>query len=69
MIKNSTMENRPVTRVTNLRTIAKAMSTSDIYRSMLSEVNKLLTLYFTFPVTTATAEQLFSSLRKFKTFL
>ena len=58
MIKNSTMENRPVTRVTNVRTIAEAMSTSDIYKSMLSEVNKLLKLYFPLPVTTAKVQDL-----------
>ena len=36
---------------------------------MLSEVNKLLQLYLTFPVTTATAERSFSALRRLKTFL
>ena len=58
-----------MTKVTNIRTIAEAMNTSDIYKTMLSEVNKLLKLYFTFPVTTATAERSFSSLRRIKTFL
>ena len=48
MIKNATMENRSVTRVTNVRTIAEAMNTSDIYKSMLNEVNKLLKLYLHF---------------------
>ena len=32
----------PITRVTNIRTIANAMNASDIYKSMLSEVDKLL---------------------------
>ena len=36
---------------------------------MLSEVDKLLKIYFTFPVTSATAERAFSSLRRIKTFL
>ena len=36
---------------------------------MLSEVDKLLKLFFTFPVTTATAERSFSSLRRIKTYL
>lgn len=36
---------------------------------MLSEVDKLLNIYFTFPVTSATAERSFSSLRRIKTYL
>ena len=40
-----------------------------IAESMLSELDKLLKMYFTFPVTTATAECSFSSLRRIKTSL
>ena len=36
---------------------------------MLQEVDKLLRLYLTFPVTTPTAECSFSSLRRIKTYL
>lgn len=61
-------ENR-VRRVTNVRTISDAMNTSCIYKNMLNEVDKLLKLYYTFPVTTATSERSFSSLRRLKTFL
>ena len=57
-----------VTTVTNVRTISEAMNTSDIYKNMLSEVNKLVKLYFTFPVTTTTSERSFSSLRRIKHF-
>ena len=35
----------------------------------MSEINKAVKLYFTFPVTSATVERSFSSLRKIKTFL
>ena len=63
ILKNATWESRPVTRVTNVRTIVEAMSTSDIYKTMLSEVNKVL---ITFPVTIATAEWSFSALRRLK---
>ena len=59
----------PVTRVTNVTTISDTMNTSRIYKTMLSEVDKLLKLYYTFPVTTATSERSFSSLRRIKTFL
>lgn len=69
MIKTANAETVPVTKVTNVRTIASAMNASDIYKTMLSEVDKVLKIYFTFPVTTATAERSFSSLRRIKTFL
>ena len=58
-----------IKRVTTLRTIADAMNESDIYKKMLGEVDKALKIYFTFPVTTSTAERSFSSLRRLKTFL
>ena len=50
--------NGTIKKVTNIRTIADAMMQSDIYKTILCEVNKLLLLYFTFPVTTATAKRL-----------
>ena len=49
-------------------TMADAMIQSDIYQTMLCKVNKLLLLYFTFPVTTTMAERPFSSLRQVKTY-
>ena len=58
-IKTANEGNVPITKVTNVRTIAKAMNTSEIYKTMLSKVYKLLQLYFTFPVTKATAERSF----------
>ncbi|XP_065885455.1 zinc finger MYM-type protein 1-like [Dysidea avara] len=61
--------NGTIKRVTNVRTIADAMMQSEIYQNMLCEVNKVLLLYFTFPVTTSTAERSFSSLRRIKTYL
>ena len=38
-------------------------------REMFSEVDKLLRIYLTIPVTTATAERSFSALRRIKTYL
>jgi len=58
-----------ITQVTNVRTIADTLLQSKIYRDMLSEISKAVVLYFTFPVTSATAERAFSSLRRVKTFL
>ena len=58
-----------IKRVTSVRTIINAMAESDIYKGMLPEIDKLLKLYLTFPVTTATVERSFSSLRRVKTYL
>ena len=52
-----------IKKVTTMRTL------NEIYKGMLSEVDKLLPIYFTFPVTSATAERAFSSLHRIKTFL
>jgi len=65
----ATAFNNSVKKVTNIRTISSAMLESCIYQKMLTEVHKLLLLYFTVPVTTATAERSFSTLRRIKTFL
>ena len=69
MIKTAFSNDVSVKKVTNVRTIADAMEQSEIYKGMLSEINKVLILYFTFPVTSATAERSFSSLRRIKTYL
>ena len=61
--------NDSVKEVTNIRTIASAMLESEVSQKMLTEIHKLLVLYFTFPVTTSTAERSFSSLRRLKTYL
>ena len=58
-----------IVKVTNVRSIANAMEQSEIYKGMLGEIDKVLKIYFTFPVTSATAERSFSSLRRIKTFL
>ena len=58
-----------IKKVTSVRTIADALQQSEMYGNLLSEINKAVKLYFTFPVTSATAERSFSSLRKIKTFL
>ena len=69
MIKTAFAGEVPVKKVTNVRIIASAMEQSDIYKEMLSEIDKILKIYFTFPVTSATAERSFSSLRRIKTYL
>ena len=59
MIKTAFSSNVSVKKVTNVRTIADTMEQSEIYKGMLSQINKVLILYFTFPVTSATAEIIF----------
>ena len=44
-------------KITNVRTIADAMEESEIYKEMLNEANKVLKIFFTFPVTSAIVER------------
>ena len=67
MIKTAFVQS-PIKKVTTLR-IADAMYKSEIHKGMLSEIHKVLKIYFTFPVTTSTAEHSFSSMRRLKTYL
>lgn len=58
-----------VRRVTSVRTIADAMNSQEVYKSLLSEVHKLIRLFLTLPVTSATSERTFSALRRLLTYL
>ena len=69
MIKTSLKDTMAIKVVTNVRTIADTMQESEIYKGMLTEIDKVLKIYFTFPVTSATAERSFSAIRRIKTFL
>ena len=69
MIKIALVDRMAVKEVTNVRTIADAMQQSEIYKGLLTEIDKILRIYFTFPVSSATAERSFSALRRIKTFL
>ena len=55
--------------VTTIRTLADIITSSSIYIGMFSEVVKLLRIFMTVPVSTASAERSFSSLRRLKTYL
>lgn len=59
----------PNLKVTSLRTLSEMFLALPLSREMLSEVDALLRLYFTIPITTATAERSFSALRRIKTYL
>ena len=56
-------------KVTSVRTIADTLNQNNLVKGMLGEVDKLLRIYLTFPITSATAERSFSSLRLIKTYL
>ena len=65
VIKLSSSE---VRHVTSVRTVCEAMN-KNAHKSLLSEVHKLLRLYFTIPITTSTSERTFSVLRQLLTYL
>lgn len=64
-----TVQGTKIKMVTTIRTVAETLNTSTMVNGMLKEVGKLVQAYFTFPVTSATAERSFSCLRRIKTFL
>ena len=55
--------------ITPMRSLAQVLNSCHVAKKMLSEVDILLRIYFTIPVTTATAERSFSCLRRLKTWL
>lgn len=57
-----------IKKVTLIDTICQHMK-EPITKTLLSEVTKLVQIYLTIPVTTATPERSFSSLRRIKTYL
>ena len=57
-----------VKKVTSVRTVCESMKTHT-YRTLISEVHKLLRLYLTVPITSSTSERTFSSLRRLLTYL
>ena len=56
-------------QVTSVRTIVEVMNSVPMAKDMFSEIDHLLRIYFTIPVTTCTAERSFSCLRRIKTYL
>ena len=60
---------KKVKKVTTVRTICDMMNNTAISKVMFSEVDKLLKIYLTVPMTTATAERTFSTMRRIKTYL
>ncbi|KAF3859972.1 hypothetical protein F7725_000227 [Dissostichus mawsoni] len=67
---NSSAAERPIIQVTKVATIADMLAAQGRgTQSLFSEVDKLLRLYLTVPMSNATAERSLSSVRRLKTFL
>ena len=58
-----------ITKVTSVRTLCQVINTAPVNKNLFSEVHKLWTLYLTVPVTKATGERSYSTLRRLKTYL
>nr|XP_004209215.1 zinc finger MYM-type protein 1-like [Hydra vulgaris] len=59
---------KPITKITTISTLVEIFAENDASK-MFDEVSKVLRVFFTIPVSTATAERSFSSLRRLKTYL
>ena len=55
--------------VTSVRTIANVLNDVPMSKDTFREIDTLVRLFFTIPITTCTAERSFSSLRRIKTYL
>lgn len=69
LVKTYNESNHNIRTVTNLRTIADLLQTVSNSKVFFREVYKLTRIFFPFPITIATAERTFSTLRRLKTFL
>ena len=68
-IKAVPLQGIRITQVTKLQTICTVFEEQHSLKVILSEIHKLIRIYLTVPVTTATAERSFSALRRMKTYL
>ena len=62
-------KNTQLKAITTVRSLAEILKSSTLAMGMFSEVVKVLKIFLTIPVTTATAERSFSGLRRLKTYL
>lgn len=60
-LKAVSLEGIPITQVTKVRTICTVFEEQSSLKVMLSEIHKLLLIYLTVPITTATAERSFKT--------
>ena len=67
--RNAQVGSIPIREVTNVRTLSEVMNELSVSKGMLSQVDRLIRIFFTIPITTSTAERTFSTLRRLKTYL
>ena len=58
-----------VHQVTNIRNVCEAFNKNAVTKTLLGEIHKLLRLYLTLTVASATSERTFSALRRLKNYL
>ena len=68
-INSTPLDGIRIREVTRLPTICDVFNEQPTFKRLLTEVHKLLKIYLTIPVTTATAERIFSGLKRIKTYL
>ena len=56
-------------RLQNIRTMCEAFNKTPVTKTLLGEVHKLLRMYWTLPVASATSERTFSAPRRLKNYL
>ena len=62
-------EDSGIKKITKISTICDVLNEHSVSKKLLCEIHKLLCIYLTIPVTTATSERTFSTLRRLKTYL
>jgi hypothetical protein len=62
-------KNLGLKKITKIATVCELLNTQQVAKAMFCEYSKLLSLYLTIPVTTATAERSFSVMNRIKTYL
>lgn len=59
----------PIRKVSNVITLCEIMNDMPMGKGMLSQVDRLLSIFYTIPITTSITERTFLALRRLKTFL
>ena len=69
VIKCTLLDGITIKKITLVHTIYQVLNENSTFKTLLSDVHKLLKLYYTIPVTNASAECNFSALKRIKTYL
>ena len=69
LVRDTKLDGIPVKQVTRVQTLCQIFNAAPFSKSLFNEVDALLKIFLTIPVTTSTAERTFSVLRRIKTYL